>query len=64
MGIREDRPSGGRADQAHADDRHEHLDCRHIGDAAGDLALEAVYLGVQRTNLPTGVKVVAKCNLI
>jgi len=41
MGIPEDRPAGGRADQAHAGDCQEHLDRRHVGDAAGDFALEA-----------------------
>ncbi len=51
MGIPEDRPRGGCADQAHAGDCQEHLDRRHVGDAAGDFALEAINLGLQRGDL-------------
>ena len=51
VGLPQDRPRGGRADEPHARYRQQHPDGGDVGHTAGDFALDSLNLGFQRGDL-------------
>ena len=51
VGLPQDRPGGGRADEPHAGYRQQNLDGGDVGHPAGDFALDSLNLDFQRGDL-------------